>query len=185
MEKEPMMEMLTPTRESQRRVSPPSLSTFNYKNVTYCLLQAGNPLTCKPHKRSVLTNHFLPLCLSLNSFPCWDLKDKSFFHSPQSPRNTTHLFHFVLGRSVVSDSLRPHGLQPTRLLCPWGFSRPESWSGLPFPSPLFPFGVAYYHPLHLQSQKLSLINRFFRSILCQETNSSVNPKYLPGVILWM
>ena len=22
-------------------------------------------------------------------------------------------------RSVVSDSLRPHGLQPTRLLCPW------------------------------------------------------------------
>ena len=24
-------------------------------------------------------------------------------------------------RSVVSDSLRPHGLQPTRLLHPWGF----------------------------------------------------------------
>ena len=24
-------------------------------------------------------------------------------------------------RSVMSDSLRPHGLQPTRLLCPWGF----------------------------------------------------------------
>ena len=24
-------------------------------------------------------------------------------------------------RSVVSDSWRPHGLQPTRLLCPWGF----------------------------------------------------------------
>ena len=24
-------------------------------------------------------------------------------------------------RSVVSDSLLPHGLQPTRLLCPWGF----------------------------------------------------------------
>ena len=23
--------------------------------------------------------------------------------------------------SVVSDSLRPHGLQPTRLLCPWDF----------------------------------------------------------------
>ena len=25
----------------------------------------------------------------------------------------------VLSRSVVSDSLRPHGLEPTRLLCPW------------------------------------------------------------------
>ena len=24
-------------------------------------------------------------------------------------------------RSVVPDSLRPHGLQPTRLLCPWDF----------------------------------------------------------------
>ena len=24
-------------------------------------------------------------------------------------------------RSVVSDSLRPHGVQPTRLLCPWDF----------------------------------------------------------------
>ena len=37
--------------------------------------------------------------------------------------------------SVMSDSLRPHGLQPTRLLCPWGFSRQKYWSGLPFPSP--------------------------------------------------
>ena len=25
----------------------------------------------------------------------------------------------VLSRSVMSDSLRPHGLQPNRLLCPW------------------------------------------------------------------
>ena len=37
--------------------------------------------------------------------------------------------------SVVFDSLRPHGLQPTRLLCPWGFSRQEYWSGLPCPPP--------------------------------------------------
>ena len=35
--------------------------------------------------------------------------------------------------SVVSDSLRPHGLQPARLLCPWGFSRQEYRSGLPCP----------------------------------------------------
>ena len=41
----------------------------------------------------------------------------------------------VLRRSVMPDSLRPHGLQPTRLLCPWGFSRQEYWSGLPYPSP--------------------------------------------------
>ena len=41
----------------------------------------------------------------------------------------------LLSRSVVSDSLWPHGLQPTRLLCPWGFSRQEYWSGLPCPPP--------------------------------------------------
>ena len=29
----------------------------------------------------------------------------------------------------------PHGLQPTRLICPWGFSRQEYWSGLPCPPP--------------------------------------------------
>ena len=36
---------------------------------------------------------------------------------------------------VASNSLRSHGLQPTRLLCPWGFSRQEYWSGLPCPPP--------------------------------------------------
>ena len=41
----------------------------------------------------------------------------------------------VLSHSVVSDSLWPHGPQPTRLLCPWGFSRQEHWSGLPYPPP--------------------------------------------------
>ena len=29
----------------------------------------------------------------------------------------------------------PMDYRPTRLLCPWGFSRQEYWSGLPFPSP--------------------------------------------------
>ena len=42
-------------------------------------------------------------------------------------------FSFVLSRSAVSDSLRPHGLESTGLLCPWGFSRWEHWSGLPCP----------------------------------------------------
>ena len=34
---------------------------------------------------------------------------------------------------VVSNSLPPHGLQLTRLLCPCEFSRQEYWSGLPCP----------------------------------------------------
>ena len=35
----------------------------------------------------------------------------------------------------MSDPVRPYGLQPARLLCPWGFSRQEYWSKLLFPSP--------------------------------------------------
>ena len=41
----------------------------------------------------------------------------------------------VLSHSVMSNSLWPHGLWPTRLLCLWGFSRQEYWSGLPCPPP--------------------------------------------------
>ena len=39
--------------------------------------------------------------------------------------------------SVVSDSLRPHRRQPTRLPPSLGSSRQEHWSGLPFPSPMY------------------------------------------------
>ena len=39
----------------------------------------------------------------------------------------------VLSGSVMFNSLQLHGLQPTRLLCQWGFSRQEYWSGLPCP----------------------------------------------------
>ena len=41
----------------------------------------------------------------------------------------------MLSRSVTSNSLQPLGLQPARLLCPWGFSRQEYWSGLPCTPP--------------------------------------------------
>ena len=40
----------------------------------------------------------------------------------------------VFSHSVVFDSLWPHGLYPTRLLCPWKFSRQEYWSGQSFSS---------------------------------------------------
>ena len=35
----------------------------------------------------------------------------------------------------MSDSLRPHGLEPTRVLCSWGLSMQEYWSGFPCPPP--------------------------------------------------
>ena len=42
---------------------------------------------------------------------------------------------FCLVAQSVSNSLQPHRPQPATLLCPWGFSRQEYWSRLPFPSP--------------------------------------------------
>ena len=47
----------------------------------------------------------------------------------------TWLIFLLLSHSIMSDSLRSHGLQPIRHLCSWGFSRQEDWSGLPFPPP--------------------------------------------------
>ena len=41
----------------------------------------------------------------------------------------------LLSCSVVFDSLWPYGVQPTRLLCPWGVSKQEYWNGLPCPPP--------------------------------------------------
>ena len=41
----------------------------------------------------------------------------------------------ALGPTLMSWCMRLHGLYPTRLLCPWRFSRQEYWSGLPCPSP--------------------------------------------------
>ena len=41
----------------------------------------------------------------------------------------------MFSHSVVFNTLRPHGLQPSRLLCPWGFPRQEYWSEVPCPPP--------------------------------------------------
>ena len=54
-------------------------------------------------------------------------------------RNGSLLLHRIcyvmLSCLVVSDSLRPHGQQPAKILCPWWFFRQEDWSGLPCPPP--------------------------------------------------
>ena len=36
-----------------------------------------------------------------------------------------------VAQSCPTFCLQLHGMQPARLLCPWGFSRQEYWSGLP------------------------------------------------------
>ena len=64
--------------------------------------------------------------------------------------------------SVVSDSVRPHRQQPTRLL---GFSRQEHWSGLPFPSPMRESEVAQSCPTLSDSMDCSLPHSSVHGIL--------------------
>ena len=88
--------------------------------------------------------------------PKWKKKTELY---KQSNRSILSWWGSVLnqyfGRSVVSDSLWPHGLQPVSLLCPWGFSRQEHWSGLPCPPP-------GDHPnLGIEPRSSCLAGRFF------------------------
>ena len=48
---------------------------------------------------------------------------------------TSRVICLCISHSVVPDSLQPPGLEPARLLCPWGFPSQEYWSRLPSPSP--------------------------------------------------
>ena len=52
----------------------------------------------------------------------------------------------LLSRSVMSDSVRPHGLQPSRLLCPWD-------------SPGKSTGVGCHFLLHCMKMKVKLLSR--------------------------
>ena len=64
----------------------------------------------------------LSLCLSLS-------------HTHTHTHHSSIPIPVFISCSVMSDSLRPHGLQPTRLFCPWVFSRQEYWGGLPCSPP--------------------------------------------------
>ena len=75
----------------------------------------------------------------------------------------------VFSRPVVSDSLRPHELQPTRILCPWGFSGQEYWSGLPCPPPgIFP------------TQVFCIADGFFTIWATRE--AKIHPKHFPACL---
>ena len=79
-------------------------------------------------------------------------------------------------RSVVSDSSRPHGLQPTRLLRPWDFPGKST-------------GVGCHCPLHwplcysLNTQGMSVLLRalaFAEALprtLCSKTDACLAPSY--------
>ena len=68
-------------------------------------------------------------------FEAWPGSGGKTVDSHRSSTLTFSHVTYVLSHSVLSISLWPHGLQPTRLLCPWGFSRQEYWSGCLCPPP--------------------------------------------------
>ena len=63
--------------------------------------------------------------------------------------------------SVMSDSVQPHGLQPTRLLCPWDSPGKNTGVGLPFPSPLWLLALGKY----LRNSLKFLLDQAFQSRL--------------------
>ena len=88
-----------------------------------------------------------------SELPCplpWDLPDPGikpwslaspalagrFFTTSASWEVPFWMMCVCVSHSVMSDSLQPRGLWPTKLLCPWDFSRKKYWSGLPLPSPI-------------------------------------------------
>ena len=51
----------------------------------------------------------------------------------EKPEEREGLFKVLERGSVVSDPQRPHGLQPTRLFCPWIFqARVLEWGAIAF-----------------------------------------------------
>ena len=70
-----------------------------------------------------LASHCFILSLLIPVTSCW------YLLSAVHPQRLLHIYWYriqsyictLLHCSVVCDSLRPHGLQPTRLLCPWDF----------------------------------------------------------------
>ena len=54
----------------------------------------------------------------------------------------------MLSRSVVSNSLQPQELQPSKLLCPWNFPGKNTGAELPFPCP-GDIKAVYCHPAYL------------------------------------
>ena len=73
----------------------------------------------------------LPSCPQILSFTlmCTDLQRK------QPDNKSSYAVLHLVAQSCRT--LRPHGLQPARLLGPWGFSKQEYWRRLPGP----PLGI--------------------------------------------
>ena len=111
-------------KKKKKKSSVPSgysapLKSRDYWRAVMCVsfTRLGAPLICIFQKIRVFKRH-----------PIGRTTATKERHQVRLPREVMHLRCHILHellllftRSVVSDSLQPHGLQPARLLCPWGF----------------------------------------------------------------
>ena len=85
---------------------------------------------------------------------------------------------WVLTCSVVSDSLRPHGLQPTRLLCPWDSPGKNTGVGCHFLlQGIFPTqgsNLWLLSLLHWQARSLSLSHQMYVCMYNQNVHVCVH-----------
>ena len=69
--------------------------------------------------------------------------------------NVIYILFLLFSRSVMSDSLRPHGLQPASLLCPWDSPGKNTGAGCHFLlQGIFPTQESNLHLLHWQVDSL-------------------------------
>ena len=71
---------------------------------------------------------FCPFLFLENSRPLSPLREPQTLSLPWEVRTS----YQSVSCSVMPDSLQPHGLQPTRILCPWDFPGKDSGVGCHF-----------------------------------------------------
>ena len=78
--------------------------------------------------------------------------------------------------SVMSDSLKPHGWQPTRLLCPWKFLGKSTGVDC------YSYSRGYYQPRH-QTTSPELVGRFLTTVPLGKIHTSYFSRWLHGFFL--
>ena len=111
------------------READPKANPSLFRGMRVCLSSISPAKTKWPQK-----DHFL--CPDL-SFPFCrregQSREKQLLRCVAGrPSPCARALPVVLSRSVVSDSVRPHGLEPARLLCPWDFPRKNPGGGCHF-----------------------------------------------------
>ena len=139
-------------------------------------------------------SHVLTLSINLISFLFTFLKGHMLLYSCYIylgvifTYNYKILWHLIGGGihtcvcTAMPDSLRPHKLYPTKLLCPWNFPDKKYWNGLPFPSP---GGVAdiwaVASPNVTEERTLEFTLSRWRYFLYMESGSKVNLSWRKGM----